>query len=113
MQAPETIEIVDATGARARGACLVSGCTCKDSRIVSYRRAAFFAARGPSLRPDRRPDHRRGAGLATSPPPKSAQQRSHERRLVRSCARRLRASKQRPRLLPRRGSVGLSSSAYR
>ena len=44
MQAPETSEIVDSTGARARGACLVSGCTCKDSRIVSYRRAAFFAA---------------------------------------------------------------------
>ena len=44
MQAPETIEIVEATGASARGACLVTGCTCKDSRIVSYRRAAFFAA---------------------------------------------------------------------
>jgi hypothetical protein len=44
MQAQETIEIVDATDTRARGACLVSGCTCKDSRIVSYRRAAFFAA---------------------------------------------------------------------
>ena len=26
------------------GACLVAGCTCKDARIVSYRRAAFFAA---------------------------------------------------------------------
>lgn len=28
----------------SRKACLVSGCTCKDARIVSYRRAAFFAA---------------------------------------------------------------------
>ena len=26
------------------GACLVAGCTCKDARIVSYRRASFFAA---------------------------------------------------------------------
>src|SRR4029078_2832992 len=44
MQAQETIEIVDATDTRARGACLVSGSPCKDSRIVSYRRGAFFAA---------------------------------------------------------------------
>jgi hypothetical protein len=27
-----------------RKACLVAGCTCKDARIVSTRRAAFFAA---------------------------------------------------------------------
>jgi hypothetical protein len=26
------------------GACLVAGCMCKDARIVSHRRAAFFAA---------------------------------------------------------------------
>jgi hypothetical protein len=26
------------------GACLVAGCTCKDARIISYRRAAFIAA---------------------------------------------------------------------
>jgi hypothetical protein len=26
------------------GACLVAGCSCKDARIVSHRRAAFFAA---------------------------------------------------------------------
>ena len=44
MQAPETIEIVEAIETRVRGACLTSGCTCKDSRIVSHRRAAFFAA---------------------------------------------------------------------
>jgi len=25
------------------GACLVAGCTCKDARIISFRRAAFFA----------------------------------------------------------------------
>ena len=25
-------------------ACLVAGCTCKDARIVSHRRAAFYAA---------------------------------------------------------------------
>lgn len=27
-----------------RSACLVEGCSCKDARIVSHRRAAFFAA---------------------------------------------------------------------
>ncbi len=27
-----------------RRACLVAGCPCKDARIVSHRRAAFFAA---------------------------------------------------------------------
>jgi hypothetical protein len=26
------------------GACLVAGCTCKDARIVSFRRARFIAA---------------------------------------------------------------------
>jgi hypothetical protein len=26
------------------GACLVAGCPCKDARIVSHRRAAFYAA---------------------------------------------------------------------
>ncbi|HEX5824678.1 MAG TPA: hypothetical protein VFY18_09500 [Candidatus Limnocylindrales bacterium] len=26
------------------GACLVAGCPCKDARILSHRRAAFFAA---------------------------------------------------------------------
>jgi hypothetical protein len=44
MQAPETTEIVEATETRVRGACLINGCSCKDSRIVSHRRAAFFAA---------------------------------------------------------------------
>ena len=29
---------------RQRAACLVAGCTCKDARIVSFRRAAFHAA---------------------------------------------------------------------
>jgi len=43
MQAPETIEIVEATETPAPGACLLSGCTCKDARIVSSRRARFFA----------------------------------------------------------------------
>jgi hypothetical protein len=31
-------------GDRARRGCLVEGCPCKDARIVSQRRAAFFAA---------------------------------------------------------------------
>ena len=37
----EPILIVDAG---RNGACLVAGCPCKDARIISYRRAAFFAA---------------------------------------------------------------------
>lgn len=43
MQAEETID-VESTETRVRGACFISGCTCKDPRIVSYRRAAFFAS---------------------------------------------------------------------
>ncbi len=31
-------------GPPLRSACLVPGCPCKDARIVSHRRAAFFAA---------------------------------------------------------------------
>jgi hypothetical protein len=44
MQAPETIEMVDASEKSVRGACLNAGCACKNPRIVSRRRAAFFAA---------------------------------------------------------------------
>jgi hypothetical protein len=33
-----------ATDRPARRACLVAGCPCKDARIVSHRRAAFFAS---------------------------------------------------------------------
>ena len=33
-----------ATAHTARRACLVEGCPCKDARIVSHRRAAFYAA---------------------------------------------------------------------
>lgn len=32
------------SGRPARRMCLVEGCPCKDARIVSHRRAAFFAA---------------------------------------------------------------------
>jgi hypothetical protein len=32
------------TVAMGRRACLVLGCPCKDARIVSHRRAAFYAA---------------------------------------------------------------------
>jgi hypothetical protein len=47
MQAEETID-VESIETRVRGACFISGCPCKDARIVSYRRAGFFAflARG-------------------------------------------------------------------
>jgi hypothetical protein len=37
----EPILIVDVAPS---GGCLVRGCPCKDARIVSFRRAAFFAA---------------------------------------------------------------------
>jgi len=35
-----TLEVID----RGRRGCLVEGCPCKDARIVSQRRTAFFAA---------------------------------------------------------------------
>jgi hypothetical protein len=44
MPAPESTEIVETTNTPARKACLSEGCPCKDARIVSYRRAAFYAA---------------------------------------------------------------------
>lgn len=44
MPTPEAIDVVQPIEHRTRGACLVSGCPCKDSRIVSSRRAGFFAA---------------------------------------------------------------------
>ena len=33
------------TSPARQAACLVDGCPCRDPRIVSHRRAAFFAAR--------------------------------------------------------------------
>ena len=48
MPATENTEIVETTNTPARNACLTAGCSCKDARIVSHRRAAFYAtvARG-------------------------------------------------------------------
>jgi hypothetical protein len=40
----QTERLSGATDRPARRACLVAGCTCKDARIVSHRRAAFFAS---------------------------------------------------------------------
>ena len=40
----QQVERHTATASPARRACLVEGCTCKDARIVSHRRAAFFSA---------------------------------------------------------------------
>jgi hypothetical protein len=37
-------QVVHPAGDRGRRGCLVEGCSCKDARIVSTRRAAFFAA---------------------------------------------------------------------
>jgi hypothetical protein len=44
MKAPQTFEVAEQAETAVRGTCLISGCSCKDSRIVSHRRAAFFAA---------------------------------------------------------------------
>jgi hypothetical protein len=43
MPASENTEIVETTNTPARKGCLTAGCSCKDARIVSYRRAAFYA----------------------------------------------------------------------
>jgi hypothetical protein len=37
-------QVLHLAGDRGRRGCLVEGCPCKDARIVSKRRAAFFAA---------------------------------------------------------------------
>ena len=37
-------QVMHHAGDRGRRGCLVEGCSCKDARIVSQRRAAFFAA---------------------------------------------------------------------
>ena len=37
-------DVTEITASPARRACLVDGCTCKDSRIVSTRRASYFAS---------------------------------------------------------------------
>lgn len=44
MDSLQTEPLTWATERPARRACLVDGCTCKDARIVSPRRAAFFAS---------------------------------------------------------------------
>jgi len=36
-------QVIHVNGDRVVRGCLVEGCTCKDARIVSRRRAAFFA----------------------------------------------------------------------
>ena len=36
-------QLFHSNGERGRRGCLVEGCPCKDARIVSTRRAAFFA----------------------------------------------------------------------
>jgi hypothetical protein len=40
-----TDEITTRDRTPTRGKCTVDGCPCKDARIVSFRRAAFYAAR--------------------------------------------------------------------
>ena len=40
----EAAEIVETANIPARKACSATGCSCRDARIVSFRRAAFYAA---------------------------------------------------------------------
>jgi hypothetical protein len=40
----QPVERLRAVGRSVRPACLVAGCPCRDARIVSRRRSAFFAA---------------------------------------------------------------------
>ena len=40
----QQLERHEAISSPTRRACLVEGCPCKDARIVSHRRAAFFSA---------------------------------------------------------------------
>lgn len=44
MDGQQTERLSRATDRPAGRACLVAGCPCKDARIVSHRRAAFFAS---------------------------------------------------------------------
>jgi hypothetical protein len=37
-------DVTETTASPERRACLVEGCTCKDARIVSTRRASYFAS---------------------------------------------------------------------
>ena len=37
-------DVTETTASTTRRACLVEGCTCKDARIVSTRRASYFAS---------------------------------------------------------------------
>ncbi|MFL5725976.1 MAG: hypothetical protein ACJ765_13145 [Chloroflexota bacterium] len=57
----QQVERHEAATSEARRACLVQGCTCKDARIVSHRRAAFFSARAK--------DHGETANRSVPPDP--------------------------------------------
>ena len=59
MNGPDVSETTSITAMPARGACLVDGCPCKDARIVSSRRAAYFASIARLARRDGRPDRSR------------------------------------------------------
>jgi hypothetical protein len=43
MATPETPQTIEMADLPSRRGCLSAGCQCKDARIVSHRRAAFFA----------------------------------------------------------------------
>jgi hypothetical protein len=65
----QQVERHPANDRSARPACLVEGCPCKDPRIVSRRRAAFFAewAKGHGETADRRIDPEPGWNLTLLP----------------------------------------------
>lgn len=62
-------QVSHATAERARHGCLVEGCPCKDARIVSRRRAAFYSdwARQHGETADRTIEPELGWRLPTTP----------------------------------------------
>jgi hypothetical protein len=44
MNGQDATDTTQTIASTARRACLVEGCTCKDARIVSIRRATYFAS---------------------------------------------------------------------
>jgi hypothetical protein len=44
MTGPNSTETTETIAPATRRACLVEGCTCKDARILSLRRASYFAS---------------------------------------------------------------------
>jgi hypothetical protein len=76
MNGQDVTETTASTSSTARRACLVDGCTCKDARIVSTRRASYFAsvaiARGETADRMVRPDPTWVLPIWSEPGPEAA-----------------------------------------